>query len=133
MPDESYPIEIEGKTYALRFEDKDIREIEKTLSLFVAFHPTARTFDNAALILWRGLRNVKDDGTFAYAIQQGPPGRETAFRWVKSFCQQFRGPAGMLVLYGTFEKALIVSGWFGDPKEPEETGKPVPAGDDPKN
>jgi|WetSurMetagenome_2_1015567.scaffolds.fasta_scaffold472863_2 hypothetical protein len=125
MPDESFPIEIEGETLALRFEDGDIREIEKVVSLFAAFHPSTRTYDNAALFLWHGLRRVDDSGELVYAIQQGPPGREMAFRMVKSFCQQFAGPAGMLVLYESYRRALVVSGWFGEPKEdPQPEGKP---------
>lgn len=131
MPDESFPIEIEGETLALRFEDKDVREIEKTLSLFEAFHPTRRTYDNAALILWRGLRRANDAGTLTYAIQQAPQGKELAFRTVKAFCQQFSGPAGMVVLYGSFHRALIVSGWFGEPKD--EPAKPAAGDDAPKN
>ena len=59
MPDESFPIEIGGETLHLRFEDKDVREIEKTLALFAAFHPSTRTYENAALFLWRGLRRQR--------------------------------------------------------------------------
>jgi hypothetical protein len=125
VPDESFPIEIGGETLALRFEDRDVREIERSLSLFEAFHPTRRTYDNAALFLWRGLRRENGSGTLDYAIQQGPPGKELAFRMVKAFCQQFAGPAGMVVLYGSFNRALIVSGWFGEPKE-DQPAKPQP-------
>lgn len=121
MPDESFPIEIGGETLHLRFEDKDVREIEKTLALFAAFHPTTRTYENAALFLWRGLRRADDAGNLVYAIQQGPPGREMAFQMVKAFCRQFSGTAGMLVLYGSIHKALIISGWFG---EPDDKAKP---------
>ena len=131
MPEESFPIEIGGEAFALRFEDKDVREIEKTLSLFEAFHPTRRTYENAALILWRGLRTVGADGSLTYAIQQGPPGRELAFQRVKAFCQQFAGTAGMVVLYGSFHRALITSGWFGEPKD--EPAKPAAGDDAPKN
>jgi hypothetical protein len=134
MPDESFPIEIEGTTYALRFEDIDISAklggVEAEISLFAAFHPTARTYDNAALFLWKGLRNVNGDGSLSYAIQQGPPGRKLAYQRVKAFCRQFAGTAGMIVLYGSYHRALIVSGWFG---EPQEDAKPKPAGDEEKN
>jgi hypothetical protein len=132
MPDESFPIEIEGETLALRFEDKDVREIEKSLSLFAAFHPSTRTYDNAALLLWRGLRRADDAGNLTYAIQQGPPGKELAFQKVKAFCRQFAGTAGMLILYGSIHKALIVSGWFGEPKDEPQPEKP-PESEPPKN
>jgi len=133
MPDETFPIEIEGESLSLRFEDADVREIEKNISLFVAFHPINQTYDNAALILWRGLRRKDDAGNLVYAIQQGPPGQALAFQKVKAFCKQFGGPAaGMLILYGSFHKGLVASGWFGEPKEdPAPAGKPEE--DHPKN
>jgi len=131
MPDESYPLEISGDTYYLRFEDKDVQEIERTVSLFVAFHPQYRTFENAAVILWRGLRKTTDAGDLVYAIQQGPPGKTIALSLLKQFMQQFRGPAGMVVLYGYIEKALILSGWFGDP-DTESSSSPA-KGDEEKN
>lgn len=133
MPDESFPIEIEGVTYSLRFEDKDVREIEKSLSLFAAFHPSTRTYDNAALILWRGLRKADDQGNLSYAIQQGPPGKEMAFRMVKAFCRGFAGTAGMIVLYGSYHRALIVSGWFGEPQEELTNVNKPSEGDEEKN
>ena len=129
MPDESYPIKIEGETLHLRFEDKDVRAgsggIEKEISLFAAFHPSTRTYDNAALLLWRGLRREDSAGNLVYAIQQGPAGREMAFQKVKAFCRQFSGTAGMVVLYGSFHKALIISGWFGEPMEDSQPERPA--------
>jgi hypothetical protein len=131
MPDESYPVLIGEDQYSLRFEDKDVEEIEKTLSLFIAFHPSQRTYANAALILWRGLRKKNDARELVYAIQQGPPGKVMAYQMVKQFCCQFTGITGMVILYGYFEKALIVSGYFGEPK-PDDTPK-KPEGEQPKN
>lgn len=135
MPDESFPLRIGGEEYSLRFEDKDVQEIEKTISLFAAFHPQYRTYDNATAILWRGLRKTTDNGELVYAIQQGPPGRTLALQKVKEFCQQFSSTtAAMVVLYGSFDKALIITGWHGKPV-PEDQQKPPqePTGDEPKN
>lgn len=132
MPDESFPLLIGEEEYSLRFEDIDVERIEQTISLFVAFHPQYRTYGNAAAILWRGLRKVNDNGDLVYAIQQGPPGKALAFEKTKEFCRQFNGPAGMVVLYESFRRALVVSGWFGEPTdEPKPT--PEPAGDEEKN
>lgn len=130
MPDESFPIEIEGELLSLRFEDQDISAetggIEATVSLFAAFHPLYKTYDNAALFLWKGLRRKNDQGELVYAIQQGPPGRKMAYQMVKSFCSKFGNTAGMLLLYESYRRALIVSGWFGEPSEKaeEHDGKP---------
>lgn len=134
MPDESFPIEIGGEKFSLRFEDEDVKKIEQKISLFVAFHPRFRTYENAAQILWRGLRKVDEGGELVHAIQQGPPGEAAAFRMVKQFCDQFgRVGAGMIVLYGSFDKALIASDWYGEPV-PEDLQQPTPpakAGEDP--
>lgn len=132
MPDESFPIEIEGETLSLRFEDRDVREIEKTISLFVAFHPTARTYDNASVLLWRSLRRADTKGDLDYAIQQGPSGKEMAFRKVKAFCGQFAGTMGMVILYGSYHKAMVSGGWFGEPKE-DAPEKPQQQDSDEKN
>jgi hypothetical protein len=132
MPDESYPILIGEDQYSLRFEDKDVEEIEKTLSLFIAFHPLQRTYANAALMLWRGLRKKNNAGELVYAIQQGPPGKVMAYQMVKEFCRQFTGIMGMVILYGYFEKALVVSGYFGEP-QPDKTPEGKPEGEQPKN
>ena len=124
MPDESYPMGIGDDTFYLRFEDRDVQEIERTISLFVAFHPVNRTYENASVFLWRGLRKKNDDGTLTYAIQQGDPGKDAALQLTKQFTRQFSGVVGIALLYGYIEKSLIVAGWFGeekaDPTKPEE-------------
>lgn len=134
MPDESYPIGLGDQTLFLRFEDRDVAEIERSLSLFVAFHPAARTYENAALLIWRGLRKRAETGDLVYAIPQDSTGKPIALKWVKSFCCQFSDVMGMVILYGYISKALIVAGYFGEEKEREET-KPATMqdGDRPKN
>ena len=122
MPEESYPMGIGAETFYLRFEDRDVQEIEHMISLFVAFHPVNRTYENASILLWRGLRKKDDGNSLVYAIQQGPPGKVLALEKVKEFTRQFTGTIGMALLYGYFERALISSGWFG-----EEKKEPVPA------
>ena len=134
MPGETFPIEIEGETLELRFEDRDVKEIEKSLSLFVAFHPINRTYENAALILWRGLRKNDGEGNLVYAIQQGPPGNILAFQKVKSFCRQFGGPAAaMVALYASYQKALIASGWYSETSEDTPKNPAEPEAAPPKN
>jgi hypothetical protein len=123
---------IGDNTYYLRFEDRDVQEIEHTFSLFVAFHPVNRTYENASVLLWRGLRLKDDAGNLTYAIQQGPQGKVMAFEKVKEFTRQFTGTIGMALLYGYFERALVSSGWFGEEKKepvPVKAGEP----EQPKN
>jgi len=128
MPDESFPILIGGKQYALYFEDEDVEKIEEVISLFEAFHPHYRTYQNATVILWRGLRKVNDDGKMVHAIQQGPPGKSMAYQMVRQFCREgFTGAAGMLALYESFRRALVLSEWFGEPEEDPTPGKPPEA------
>jgi len=126
VPDESYPMGIGENTFYLRFEDRDVQEIERMISLFVAFHPVNRTYENASILLWRGLRVKDDTGTLTYAIQQGPQGKELALEKVKEFTRQFSGTIGMALLYGYFERALVSSGWFGEEKKdvPVKAGEP---------
>lgn len=137
MPDETYPIKIGEEKLLLYFGDPvDVERIEETISFFEAFHPHHRTYKKATAILWRSLYKVNDAGELVHAIQQGPPGEAMAFEIVKQFCGQFHGPAGMLVLYGSFDKALIAAGWYGEPV-PEDKQTPqssAKAGEDlPKN
>ena len=125
MPEESFPILIGGERYSLLFEPEDIDRIEGTISLFEAFHPHHRTFANATAILWRGLRKTSDNGELVHAIQQGPPGRETAYRMVRQFCRErFVGTAGMMALYESFRRGLVASEVFGEPEKDPVPGKP---------
>lgn len=135
MPDESYPLGIEDKSYYLRFEDRDVIEIERQISLFVAFHPSNRTYENAALFMWRGLRTKTESGELAYAIQQGDAGKAAAIAITKEFTRQFPGIIGIALLYGYIEKALVVAGWFGEEKaeEPAPVPAPEPETEKPKN
>jgi hypothetical protein len=129
MPEESFPILIGGKPYALRFEAEDVEKIEEVISLFEAFHPHYRTYRNAAVILWRGLYKInEEDGKLVHAIQQGPPGQVMAYQMVRQFCREgFSGVAGMMSLYESFRRALVLSEWFGEPKEDPTPGKPPEA------
>jgi hypothetical protein len=113
---------IGEQTFYLRFEDKDVAEIERTLSLFVAFHPVNRTYENAALFLWRGLRKKNEAGELVYAIPQDT-GKGIALEKVKEFARQFAGPVGMVLLYGYIEKGLVAAGYFGEEKK---DATPVP-------
>lgn len=140
MTDDALPIEIDGHTYLFRLEDGDAKEIERTLSFFVAFHPQNMTYMNAAKILQHALRKKAKDGSgLVYIFPQDETGLEPAFDYVKKFCRQFPGPAGILAFYGYVDKALIALEWRGDPKakrseeenpadEPEQVG-----GEPPKN
>jgi hypothetical protein len=103
--------------FYLRFEDRDVQEIERTISLFVAFHPVNRTYENASMFLWRGLRKKTDAGELEYVIQQNEAGKPAALEKVKEFTRQFEGIVGIALLYGYIERALVVAGWFGEPKE----------------
>ena len=107
---------IGEQTFYLRFEDCDVAEIERTLSLFVAFHPINRTYENAARFLWRGLRKKNEAGDLVYAIPQDT-GKGAALEKVKEFSRQFAGPVGMVLLYGYIEKGLVAAGYFGEEKK----------------
>ena len=124
MPDESYPITNGEQLYSLRFEDRDVSQTEETLPLFVAFHPSNRTYAHAALFMWHGLRKKDEAGELVYTFPQDAQGKALALEWVKTFCQQFVGPMGMAILYGYLEKALVVAGYFGTSKE--DTPEPEP-------
>ena len=138
MTDDALPIEIDGHTYLFRLEDGDVREIERSLSLFVAFHPQNMTYENAARFLQHGLRKRKDD-KLVYIFPQDETGLEPAFEYVKKFCRQFPGPAGILAFYGYVDKALIALEWRGNPnKKKSDDEQPVDEpkqadGDHPKN
>ena len=122
---------IGDQTFYLRFEDKDVAEIERTISLFVAFHPINRTYENTALFLWHGLRKKNETGDLVYAIPQDDSGRGVALEKVKEFSRQFAGPVGMVLLYGYIEKGLVVAGYYGEEKaEPSKKEEP---GEQPKN
>lgn len=126
MTEEALPIEIDGHTYLFRLEDGDVREIERSVSLFVAFHPQNMTYDNAALFLWKGLRKKAKDGSgLVYIFSQDDSGRESAFDYVKKFCRQFPGPAGILAFYGYIDKALITLEWRADPKAKKPDDEPA--------
>ena len=123
---------IGAETFYLRFEDRDVQEIEHMISLFVAFHPVNRTYENASILLWRGLRKKDEGNNLVYAVQQGPPGKVLALEKVKEFTRQFTGTIGMALLYGYFERALVSGGWFGEEKQepvPVKAGEP----EQPKN
>lgn len=108
---------IGEQTFYLRFEDKDVAEIERTISLFVAFHPINRTYENAALFLWRGLRKKNEAGELVYAIPQDDNRKGVALEKTKEFSRQFTGPVGMVLLYGYIEKGLVAAGYFGEEKK----------------
>jgi hypothetical protein len=117
VTDEGLPIEIDGHTYIFRLEDRDVREIERSLSLFVAFHPQNMTYENAARFLQHGLRKrAKDGDRLVYIFPQDETGFDPAFGYVKKFCRQFTGSAGIFVFYGYIDKALITLEWRADPK-----------------
>jgi len=117
VTEEALPIEIDGHKYLFRLEDGDVIEIERTLSIFEAFHPSRRTYVNAALFLQHGLRKRGKDGALVYIFQQDNTGQKDALQYVKKFCREFSGPLGMVVLYGYYHKALVALEWFGEPKE----------------
>lgn len=135
-PVDALPIEIGGHKYLFRLEDGDVIEIERTLSVFEAFHPSRRTYMNAALFLQHGLRKRGKDGALVYIFQQDEVGHKDAFQYVKKFCSQFPGSMGMVVLYGYYQKALVALEWLGEqrgepagekkPEEPEQAKNSVP-------
>jgi hypothetical protein len=120
VTEEALPIEIDGHTYLFRLEDGDAREIERTISMYVAFHPQNMTYEHAARFLQRGLRKRKDD-KLVYIFPQDETGLEPAFQYVKKFCRVFPGITGILVLYGYYNKALIALEWRADPDKKAET------------
>ena len=137
MPDDALQIEIDGHTYLFRLEDGDVKEIERSLSLFTAFHPSNMTYENAARFLQHGLRKRKDD-KLVYIFAQDETGREPAFQYVKKYCRNFTGVDGIILLYAYFNKALIELEWRADPDKPkpvdeEKTEPPAPEEERPKN
>lgn len=128
MTEDALPIEIDGHTYLFRLQDEDLREIERSLSMFVAFHAQNMTYENAAKFLHRGLRKRSKDGKeLVYIFPQDETGLEPAFQYVKKFCRVFPGTTGILMLYGYYNKALIAQEWRGDPeKERSDDEQPAP-------
>ena len=133
MPEDALPIEIDGHKYLFRLEDGDVIEIERTLSVFEAFHPSRRTYTNAALFLQHGLRKRGQDGKLTYIFQQDEVGQKDAFQYVKKFCRQFPGITGMVVLYGYYRKALVALEWIGEGKDDQPAGDKPEDHDQPKN
>lgn len=130
MTDDALPIEIDGHTYLFRLEDRDAKEIERSLSFFVAFHPQNMTYENAARILQHGLRKKAKDGSgLVYIFPQDETGLEPAFEYTKKFCRQFPGPAGILAFYGYVDKALIALDWRADPNA-KKSDDEQPAGEE---
>lgn len=126
MTDEGLPIEIDGHTYIFRLEDRDVREIERSVSLFVAFHPQNMTYENAARFLQHGLRKRAKDGEgLIYIFPQDETGLDPAFDYMKKFCRQFPGSAGIFAFYGYIDKALIALEWRADPNKKKSNDQPV--------
>lgn len=140
MPDDALPIEIDGHTYLFRLTDNDVREIERKTSLFVAFHPSNMTYENAARWLQHGLQKKKEN-EFVHIFPQDETGLEPAFQYVKKYCcaPGFAGVDGIVFLYAYFNKALIALQWRADPdkkkdQEPaEQTETPKTEDEPPKN
>ena len=134
MVQESVPVEINGERYSLRFEDGDVMAIEQQFRpVAMMFHPQTFGFDTARIFLWRGLRKTAPDGTLTYALSQDIAGYDAALQMVKKFTGQFPGPVvGLSILYGSVNKALIVSGWYQEtPVKTEENGESKTPGADP--
>jgi len=128
--DEAQPIEIDGHTYLLRYDDADVRKgsdgVEQYITLYSAFFPKNVTYDDAAIFLWKGLKKRTPDGKgLMHIFTQERSGVEDAFQFVKRFCAQFPINVGIGILYGAFHRALIVSGWYRDPEKEQPDKKPV--------
>lgn len=137
MVEESVPVLINGERYSLRFEDGDVMAIEQQFKpIAMMFHPQTFGFDVARIFVWRGLRKTAPDGTLVYAFTQDSAGYDAALKTVKQFTGEFPGPVtGLSILYGSVNKALVVSGWYQEtPVKAEETGESkTPEADPSKN
>lgn len=118
-------MEIGGERFHLRFSDQDVAAIEQQFKpLAMLFQPSAFGFDVARVFLWKGLKKLQQDGTLIYAFTQDTAGFDDALQKVKQFTGAFPGPVlGLSLIYGSVNKALVVSGWYQDPEAPKEPQK----------
>jgi hypothetical protein len=128
MTDRSVPIELGGEIYHLRFERKDIRDIERAHApLLMLLQPGKFGWDMAAIILHKGLKRETETGDLVYAFPQTTAGEDDVFKLVQDFTNQFQGiSVGLAVLYGAINGGMVVSGWFqGHTPDKHEEGSQV--------
>jgi hypothetical protein len=118
-------MEIGGERYHLQFSDQDATAIEQQFKpIPMLFQPALFGFDVARIFLWKGLKTEQPDGSLIYACTQDTAGFEDALQKVKRFTGSFPGPVlGLSLIFGSVNKALVVSGWYQDPKAPKEEPK----------
>jgi hypothetical protein len=134
MTDRSVPILFGGDKYHLRFERKDVRDIERIHGpLLMLLQPAKFGWDTAAVILHKGLKKETETGDLVYAFPQTTEGEDLVFKLVQDFTNQFEGIAvGLSVLYGAIQGGMVTSGWFKGP-EKEEKKEEAPEVDPSKN
>jgi hypothetical protein len=122
MAERSVPIDIGGEKLHLRFERKDVREIERNHApILMLLQPGRFGWDTAAIFLHKGLKRENEKGEFVYAIPQNAEGDIKAFDLVQEFTGKFRGiSTGLAFLYGAINGAMIASGWYLSPEEEEK-------------
>ena len=125
MTDRSVPISIGGEILHLRFERKDIRDIERSHGpLLMLLQPGKFGWDMATIILHKGLKRETETGDLVYAFPQTTAGEDEVFKLVQDFTNQFEGiTIGLAILYGAINGGMVTSGWFQAPKKDEEKGE----------
>lgn len=111
-----------GEKYHLRFERKDVREIERNHApILTLLQPGRFGWDTAAIFIHKGLKRETESGDLVYALSQNAEGDNKAFEMVQDFTNQFRGVStGLAFLYGAINGAMITSGWYLSPEEKKE-------------
>lgn len=135
MTDRSVPIIIGGETLHLRFERKDIRDIERSHGpLLMLLQPGKFGWDMATIILHKGLKRETETGDLVYAFPQTTDGEDKVFTLVQEFTNQFEGiSVGLAILYATVNGGMVTSGWFQGPKKEEEKSEDTQVVDPSKN
>jgi hypothetical protein len=135
MTDRSVPIIIGGETLHLRFERKDVRDIERSHGpLLMLLQPGKFGWDMAAILLHKGLKRETETGDLVYAFPQTTDGEDKVFTLVQDFTNQFEGiSVGLAILYATINGGMVASGWFQGAKKDEEKSEDTQVVDPSKN
>lgn len=126
MVDEAVPIEVNGEKYYLRFTRREGRAIEREHKpILTLMQPKSFGWDAAAIFFVKGLKRLTEDGKYVNVFPQNAEGDDMAYEFCQKFTGQFKGyMAGIVLLYGMINKALIVSGYYqNQEEEKEESGE----------
>jgi hypothetical protein len=83
--------------------------------------PAQFGWDAAAIFFVKGLKKLNEKGEYVYAFPQTAQGDDMAYEFCQKFTGQFKGAmAGIVLLYGMINQALITSGYYQSAEEEEK-------------